>query len=401
MRALTIGDIAKALGSTCSVDGNVESYAIDSRLVTKGALFFALPGDQVDGHDYVEDALQRGAVAVVVSQAVDCERAIRVPCVKAALQALAQWVCAEKEIPIIGVTGSVGKTTTKMLIAQCLATRYKVYQSPLSYNSQLTLPLSVLNCPSDVDFCVLEYAMSEPGQMARLVEIAPPDYGVITPIGLCHAEGFADVEAIGREKGMLLRSPCMKQAFVHAKACSLIDTLRPVIVYGQDQTGPFAMPHLNENYQAAVAVAGYFGVGNVPTQFNLPKRRAEIVEKQGVTFFNDSYNACPKSFEAAFDACPKGKRQIGVIGSMLELGAHSKECHEKLAALADKALDHVLCVGEECDVICDRLGDKAQLCQSAEEAGALLHTLLQPGDVVLIKGSNSHALWRVCDRFTA
>lgn len=392
-------DIANNLGSECSVDEIVRSYAIDSRKVTPGCLFFALQGEAVDGHDYLEEAFKRGAVAAVVSQDVNYKQIIKVPCVKTALQALAKQVSSEKEIPIIGITGSVGKTSTKMLIAQCLENQFKVYHSPLSYNSQLTLPLSVLNCPSDVDFCILEYGMSKPGQIARLVEIAPPDYGVITPISLCHAASFADVKAIGQEKGSLLKSPCIKQSFVHAKSFSFIEALCPVIVYGQVADGPFDAPHLNENYQAAVAVSEYFGVSEKPKTFSLPGRRAEVLQKGDITFFNDSYNACLASFEAAFVACPKGKRQIGVIGSMLDLGKHSKACHKTLAERLDHEMDHVLCIGEECIALKDRLGSKAQYCMSIEELHERLIELVQPGDVVLVKGSNAHELWRLCDRY--
>ena len=400
MRNLSTKYVANALGLEFKRDRPISMYAIDSRLIEPEGLFFAIKGEHFDGHDFVQEAKAKGAIAVVVSQSADIEgiEVFQVPDVAKALQTLAKKVYSEKKCPVIGVTGSVGKTMTKEFIAQSLDGALKVYKSPASFNSQLTLPISVLNCPETAEICVLEYAMSEKGQIAKLVAIAPPDIGVITPIGLSHAENFANVEEIAQEKSCLFKSENMVQGFVHAKSWDLVKNVGdfPKEKYGERPDGPFDESHLNENYDAAKRVGCYLGISSLKIP-QRPAKRFEVIEKSGITYVNDSYNASLISFEAALSNLPKGKRKVGVIGSIKELGVHSKMCHQKLSSMADQALDEIFCIGEECQIICDLLGNKAKLYGSFEALKKALEANVQQGDVVLIKGSNSHQLWRLVE----
>ncbi len=397
MRKLSCKDVANCLGLECSNDGKIESFAIDSRLVEPGGLFFALKGEKVDGHDFTSQAVEKGAIGVVVSKPINIKGVVVfvVPDVRAALQDLAQWVFSQKKCQVIGVTGSVGKTTTKECIAQGLNGSMRVGQSLASYNSQATLPISVLNCPEDCDVCVLEYAMSEKGQMRRLVEIAPPDIGVMTPIDYVHAENFNSLDEIACEKAELFKSPNMRCGFVHYKAWDFLAKVGnfPKEKYGENAKGPFASSALNENYAALEAIARHLGVKKLNPVCSMPKR-FEVVEKSGVLFVNDSYNANVMSFKAAMANLPKGKRLIGVLGSMGELGQFSRSCHDDVAKMADALFDEVFYIGDDWkDVIkeCKTLYPSFAKLQKAFEK------LLLPGDVVLIKGSNFHKLWRLLD----
>ncbi|MCB1108717.1 MAG: hypothetical protein KDK44_03595, partial [Chlamydiia bacterium] len=372
--------------------------SIDSRQVEPGGIFFFIEGERVDGHAYVSEARKRGALAVVVSKDIDVEgiEIFRVHDVRAALQGLAQWVYRQKKCTVIGVTGSVGKTSTKECIAQGLKGALSVGYSPGNYNSQLTLPLAVLLCPEEADVCVLEYAMSEKGQIKRLVEIAPPDIGVITPISYAHAENFESLEEIASEKLQLFKSPRMVQGFVHYRSWEWAKDVGffPKYRYGEGAKGPFASAALNENYAAAGAIAGYLGVGDLAAISSLPKR-FEVIEHGGITFINDSYNASVLSFIAAMKNLPKGKRTIGVLGSMGELGRFSLDCHQEVANQAEGIFDEVLFLGDDWMPV---LKENGTLYPSFDKLkSAFLETIL-PGDVVLIKGSNYHQLWRLLEQ---
>ena len=397
MLKLSCQNVANCLGLACNDQRVIESYAIDSRLVQPGGLFFAIQGEKVDGHDFAAQAVENGAVGIVTSKSIDIKgvAVFMVPDVRQALQDLARFVYRQKKCRVIGVTGSLGKTSTKECISQGLRGAMNVGQSPASYNSQLTLPIAILNCPEDADVCVLEYAMSEKGQLKRLVEIAPPDIGVMTPIDYVHAENFDSLAEIANEKAELFRSPVMQQGFVHYKSWDFMADVGsfPKLRYGKDATGPFSSKALNENYSALEAVANYLGVNQL-SPVTMPPKRFELVEKAGVTFVNDSYNANVMSFKAAMENLPKGKRLVGVLGSMGELGQFSKTCHDEVAKIAEDLFDELLYLGDDWK---DVIKPQRLLFPSFDTLQTALAKMLKPGDVVLIKGSNYHKLWRLLD----
>ncbi len=373
----------------------ISSYAIDSRLCQMKSCFFALPGRQTDGTQFLSEVADLGGVAAIVPdnyQGPDFGLQIRrVADVKQTLRHVAARLYLSRRTCVIGVTGSVGKTTIKEFTATVLG---GAYRSPGSYNSQLTLPLCVLNCPEDAKLAVLEYGMSRKGEMQKLVDLAPPDIGIVGPIAYSHAESFDSLAEIAEEKLKLLQDARLK--VVHST------TGADGVIYDHEPMAfrlPFEAPHLVENAKAAVCIARFLGLCDDQIQAGLDKiqvveRRGTVTEYEGVTYYNDSYNANVTSFKAALAACPKKKRQIAVVGSMGELGKFSQSCHRQLGALL-KGIDEVLCIGKECQVICEILGAKAKYFDEFDALKLKLQSMVQEGDVVLIKGSNVHQLWRL------
>ena len=385
---------------------NYSSYAIDSRLVEPGGCFFAIKGEKTDGHAYLRQVADREGVAAVVEKGYTGDDfgldLIRVEDVTSFLQDAARQRFRLFDFEVIGVTGSLGKTTLKEFIAGVLGEKLKVFKSPASYNSQMTLPLCVLNCPRTCDVAVFEYAMSDKGQIQKLIDIAPPTIGVMGPIDFVHAENFLSLQEIAFEKSRLFTSSQMKRGFVHKNAWDLV---RCIGDFEKQVFGDLKLEHLHdhlaENADCAIKIAQYFGLSEEEITRGVLKlrpvqNRGEIVKREGAIYYNDSYNANVTSFRAAFAAVPKPQsgKLIAVIGSMGELGDFSKSCHEKVGEMA-KACDHVLCLGDPCTVICEMLGSKAHLCENFETLQDRLKTLVQPGDSVLIKGSNVHRLWRL------
>jgi len=187
----------------------------------------------------------------------------------------------------------------------------------------------------------------------------------------------------------------MQQGFVHYKSWDFVVDIGhfPKVKYGEQAKGPFASKALNENYAALEAVAKYLGVDQLRS-VTMPPKRFELVEKAGITFVNDSYNANVSSFKAAMENLPKGTRLVGVLGSMGELGQFSRACHDEVAKAAEELFDELLYIGDDWK---DVIKQQETLYSSFDILQTTLAKILQPGDVVLIKGSNYHKLWRLLD----
>ncbi len=373
----------------------ISHYAIDSRQCRKGSCFFALEGAKSRGVDFLLQVSENGGVAAVVPagyKGPDYGLVLRyVDDVEGVLKHVAKRIYAKRRACVVGVTGSVGKTTIKEFTATVLG---DVYRSPASYNSQLTLPLCVLNCPEDAKLAVLEYGMSQKGEMQKLCAIAPPDLGIVGPIAFSHAANFSSLDEIAQEKLQLVKN--VRFAAVHSS------TGGEGMIYDARNFAfrfPFTAPHLIENAKAAICIAQRLRLSDEKIQAGLDRlkvveRRGTISEIEGVTYYNDSYNANVASIKAALLACPVKKRQVVVLGSMLELGAFTDACHREVGEML-KNSDEVFCIGEECRVICEMLGDKARYFEKFEALEDALKKTVKKGDVVLVKGSNAHRLWRL------
>lgn len=370
---------------------------IDSRVVGEGDVFFALPGERVSGEAFIEAALRAGAKEVVASMSAETDKRImRVPSVLGELQRRAQLKLDELGPEIIGVTGSVGKTTTKNLIAAALEGDFQVFKSPGNANSQAGLPLSILNADlAGVDVCVLEMGMSERGEIERLVEMAPPTVGVVTAIGLSHAEGFDSVEAIAREKGMVFASDRLRKGFVGYQAREFFPEM---------EGAPFCTNPLEGNRALARCVARFFGVSDEVISERLEgctgeRGRMSDGEFCGAKVLDDSYNASRLSFEAAFQNLPKVRgRKIGIIGQMGELGEWAREEHEAVGKMASEHLDLAFLVGEETKVMEKffvNMGKRVEWFADKNGLRERLEALLRPDDLVFLKGSNSNRLWEI------
>ena len=420
----TLNEITRFLGKTSDRMEQVTHVAIDSRKVEKGSLFFALIGEKVDGHDFLQDVAHRGAIGAVVSKnyrgAHFGLKLIPVDDVTIALQSLAADVFQEAPPFVVGVTGSAGKTTTKEFIATLLSEKFPVAKNKGSMNSQLGLPVTILNWEGKERVMVLEMGMSHPGEIRRLVEIAPPNLGVLTNISYQHSEFFPDLAAIAEAKCELFTSKRMEQGifnesthhFQSVRKVSIpktwfhLNNVRADYHLGKlPITIPFQETHFQENFLAAVAVARTFGLSWEEIERGGQKlkpydHRFQKVEKKGVVFIDDAYNASPASVKAALQNLPKGKRHIGLLGAMRELGSVQEQSHREVGECAVKFLDHLLCIGEECAPMLEvfrREGKKAELFQEKESVTKRLKEIIEMGDVVLIKGSNLLKLWTILE----
>ncbi len=432
----TLGEIQHFLSADVTSHARLSLATCDSRKVERGALFFALKGQRSDGHSFLKEVASKGAAAAVVSKSYSGLDygllLIRVRSVFETLHTLARWFHQQSPPYLLAVTGTVGKTTTKEYIAKLLEQRGKVERSPGSVNSQIGLPLFLLNRKDPVDKLVLEMGMSFPGEISKLVHIAPPDFGVLTKVSMVHTENFKDICEIARAKMELFEkvkrglfnletihfSP-VKRASLHKTFYSVNDR-RADYFLEKGQKGvtifergvaspplnlPIQASHLLEDFLCAASVARMHGLGWDEIQrgtLNIETcaHRFHLFERDGIHYVDDSYNASVASFKAALDNLPKGKRVIALIGEMRELGLFSVECHEEVARHALDIVDHLLCMGNGTDPIFDlfkREGKRVEKVTSLEQAKKRIQSIQRVGDVVFIKGSNSLKLWSVLD----
>jgi UDP-N-acetylmuramoyl-tripeptide--D-alanyl-D-alanine ligase len=416
----------------------IQGVAIDSRKITVGDLFFALPGSRVDGHAFLKEAALKGASGAVIREDYLGEDfglpLLRVADVLGALQDLARKMLTKRRSQVIAITGSLGKTTTKTFAAALLGARYRVFASPLSYNSQATLPLSILMANGDEDFLILEMGMTHEGDIKKLISIAPPDIALITTVAVQHAVNFKDgLAGISREKSSIFGQTKTRLGLVHhdifhhdaiantgncpKKTFSLtnrsadyfLEVLPKSVRVHIQRENPYectltlpAQFHYH-NFLAAASLAHSLAVPwaliceTAPT-LQLPPMRFELVEKQGILFVNDAYNANPDAIQAALAELPKpkpGKKTIAILSEMDALGTYSEEGHTRVAETAIKYADYLLCLGSRCETMCliwKRQQKPVQLFASRAELGHALKTLAEAGDVVLLKGARSYAL---------
>jgi UDP-N-acetylmuramoyl-tripeptide--D-alanyl-D-alanine ligase len=425
-------------------------YSIDSRTVAPGELFFAVKGERFDGHDFVAAALERGAIAAVVSSS-------RVESLPAtirrddllvveddpllALQRLAAAVRKHWGGRVVGVTGSAGKTTTKEAVAAVLAARFRVLKSEGNLNNGFGLPLQLLRLEPEDEIAVIEMGMSNAGEIAALARIAAPNWGVVTNVGWAHAENFPDgISGIARAKYELIEAlPPDGVAFLNCGDPYVSqfgrDFLGKTIFYG---SGPCAEPHAEDvvelgpegsrfrvvageesaavrlammgrhnvtNAMAAIAVGLEAGVSLAECvaaveTLTAGKKRGEVRQIRGATVIDDCYNSNPealKSMIATLASVPASRR-ILVAGEMLELGRDSSELHRSCGELAaQKGMDIVVGVrGKAVHIVdgAEAAGAKAIFLESPEAAGEWLRSELRAGDAVLLKASRGVQLER-------
>lgn len=376
--------------------------AIDSRKIEPSGIFFALKGEKRDGHKFLQEVASRGATHAVVEESYDGPdfglSLCRVPDVKEELRRRAREKRKAFTGKVVGITGSVGKTTTKEFLATLLESTLSVGKSFESYNSQLTLPLTILNCEGEV--WVLEMGMSKPGELAQLTEIAQPEVVLVTKIAYSHSEFFEDLEGIAKAKAEILQSPRLEKVFVGEQVRKFSSFVKGVVPDEVEVELPFAATHLRENFFLAKAAAEYLGVSLSEICKQAKKlspftRRFERIEVGGICFINDTYNANPASVMAALENLPKGNRRIAVLGEMRELGKFSQKCHEDVSAFAKKSCDRLFTLGRAfAGESVDHFSEKEKLLEA-------LCKELREGDVVLLKGSNSLQMWTLLDHLSS
>lgn len=416
---MLLNQLSKWLFQELDSSLEITSHVADSRFVVPGSVFYCLKGMLVDGHDYLQEAKNRGAIAAVVERDVADIGIplIRVESVLSSLHYLAKcYIEKYSDKMIIGVTGSCGKTTTKEFIAIVLEKKFSVMRSPGSFNSQVTMPLCVLNLLDKGDILVLEMAMSEKGQIAKLVDIASPHLAVLTPVTYAHSAFFANIEEIAKAKGEIFSSRRLTHAFIHHESIQYTGVKESICssyeLFGNEPfpefTYPFDYSHFIENAAAAIKIGRYLGMNDGEIQEGLKDlktcdHRFEQKNYQGITIIDDAYNANPKTMITALLNMPKPSssgRRIGVFGSMGELGTYEKEGHEMVGEKAVQILDELLCIGAPCNSIVDIFRKHGKKVTFFEDYGVMKKSLkesVRKGDVVLVKGSKLHKLWEVID----
>jgi UDP-N-acetylmuramoyl-tripeptide--D-alanyl-D-alanine ligase len=416
------GWIADTAGArlTHSAEGETRRVVIDSREVGPGDLFVGLVGSRSDGGRFAAGALEAGAWGVLVGEAwaegLSGGAVLVADDPLAALGRLARGWRRELGAKVIAVTGSVGKTSTKELLAAMLAPQRRVVASRANFNTEIGMPLAILAAPPGTEVLVLEAAMRGFGQIAELAAISEPDVGVITNIGPVHLEQVGSLEGVARAKAELLDG--VSTAVVPAGEALLEPYLHgfevvrfgaggdvdldgdTVVAHGErlDLELAFTARHHRANALAAVAAALAVGVqpsGRVEAPGG--HLRGELVELAlGATIINDCYNASPLSMRAALDDLAShdtAGRRVAVLGDMLELGRESEALHREVGEKAAEAgVDVLVTVGPRAVVMLDAFDGESYAVADAAEAAALAGELIEPGDLVLVKGSRGVGL---------
>lgn len=410
------------------------SYHIDSRLVSPGSIFFALKGNRVDGHDYLSEVKEKGAIAAVIDanytgsdHGLIC---IRSEDVVKTLQDWAIYNRNQRKCKVIAITGSVGKTTTKDFAYSLIEPHFKTYKSPLNYNTQLTMPLCILNAPEDTEVLILEMGMTEKGQIQTLTNIARPHIALITKIDAVHVENFDDgVNGIISAKEEIFSAPSIEKKIVNADLQKYYKKTDLTFSISEKNAYIFAKKTKNkvtffengkrqmqssllfqelffwENCTAAISLARMMGIEwkDIATslKFMKPqKMRFEKHEKDGITYIEDCYNAGPESYRMGLESLKEipGGRKIGVLGDMSTLGKYTKKYHEEVAQVAIEVLDVVFCIGLHTSIIFDTFIQEkreAYLFSKKEPLINLLKNTLKSGDLVYVKGSRNLELEKV------
>ena len=449
MRSRALDDVASAVGGKADGDAAVMGVATDHRDVGEGQLFVAVRGERVDGHDFVEAAFERGAAAALVSAATPFGGpTVHVEDTRRALLDLARDERDAMAATVVGITGSSGKTSVKDLTAAVLARRYRVAASQRSFNTEVGVPLTLLNAPPDTEAVVCEMGSRGRGHIRLLCDVARPHVGVVTNVGVAHMEMFGSPEALADAKAELVEAlpvdgvavlnaddPVVRRfasrtrartvtfgtasdADVRAEDLTLARTGRPTFRLATPDGAervelPLVGEHMASNALAAAACGLALGVSAAECAEALrgarvSRWRMEVFETEdGVRVVNDAYNANPASVAAALKAArwmAADGRCVAVLGEMAELGAISDAEHERVGELVARlGVEPLVVVGERARRIAAgavREGvepERVTSCDTADEAVSVVTSLVRPGDVVLVKGSRVAGLERVAE----
>ncbi len=471
-KMLTLDNVIRALGRGCTqtLTGKaveVSDVVIDSRLAQPGSLFVALRGEKADGHLYVADAIRRGAVAAIVEREAGCESVLDLRSMDqgaielgelpvcllvgdslAALQQLASCWRAQFDVRVTGITGSIGKTTTKEFVASVLGQRYRVLKSEGSYNNEIGLPLTLLRLGPEHERVVLEMGTYGPGEITLLTDIARPQIGIVTNVRPVHLERMGTLERIAEAKSELPRAlPATGTAILNADDALVLRmaevTRARVFTYGMsaqcdlwaDRVQSYGLDgvrcrfhyrgtdgraqeihaHLplagRHSIQTALRAAAAGLVEGLSWDEILnglsagePQRLLAVPGIHGATLLNDTYNSSPDSAIAALDLLAElAGRKIAVLGDMLELGRYEVEGHHRVGQRVVDVASVLVTVGKRGRLIGDSAINagmaRERVIQVADNATAIsyLGGAIQPGDVVLVKGSRGIAMEEIVE----
>jgi len=450
--------IAQACGGELlsgSPDLAIGAICTDSRQARAGDLFLALRGEQFDGHDFLQQVIQKGAVAAIVERGIkpailpDCA-VVAVKDTRAALGRLATAYCKDFTAPLVAIAGSNGKTTTKEIIASVLKQKFETLKSEASFNNDIGVPLTLLRLNLRHEIGVIEVGTNHPGELAPLVRMFQPKFGVITNIGREHLEFFGDLEGVAREQGFLAEllppgglllvngdnewsDTLAQRTRAEVVRVGIQESnewrLRGVRLDGQGSTFYVETPsaehageyrlnllgrHQAVNALFAIALGARLGLGRTAIQSGLAscqpaKMRLQLWELNGVRVLDDAYNANADSMLAALQTLqelPCKGRRVAVLGDMAELGAHSEAAHEEVGRrTAELGIGQLFAVGKMASVMARgaRGAGLSRVLEFAdvEAAAAAVRSFVKTGDLLLLKASRSSRLERISELLRA
>ncbi|MGU8479482.1 UDP-N-acetylmuramoyl-tripeptide--D-alanyl-D-alanine ligase [Clostridium perfringens] len=415
----------------------IKAVSTDTRKIEEGTMFIALKGENFNGNNYVLEAFNKGAKIAIVDE-VKCDlnelkedvALIKVQNTGRALMDLAKFYREKLGLKVVGITGSAGKTSTKDLVAAVLSDKYKVFKTKGNFNNEIGLPLMILELDSTYDVAILEMGMRGLGQIRELAEIASPDLGIITNIGISHIEILKTRENILKAKMEIVTFfdknntlvVCGNDDFlgalpeaeykivktgvgenfeIGAKNIALEELSSKFTVYDGEKEEEFSldMPgeHNISNLMLGIAIAKELGVSFEEMKRGLKNieatsMRLELIKKDGFSILNDCYNSSPVAVKSAIDVMKniEGKRRIAVLGTMRELGHKSEEAHEEIGKYAkENGIEKVLCFGDFSENIKEGYGEGCTVYKNKEELINDLLNIICEGDIILVKASRS------------
>ncbi|MBR1481424.1 MAG: UDP-N-acetylmuramoyl-tripeptide--D-alanyl-D-alanine ligase [Ruminococcus sp.] len=444
MKPFTLQEIADACGGTyvgddASRQRTVTSVERDSRHIRDGSLFLAIKGGRVDGHDFMEQCYAAGAICAICETAPQnaAKPYILVDSTLAAVKKIAKAYREKFDIPIVGVSGSVGKTSTKEMLYSVLSQRFKTHKTQGNLNNELGVPLTLLAMPEDTEAAVIEMGISGFGEMTRLSEMVQPTICVLTVIGCCHLENLGDRDGVLKAKTEMFAHARDNAAFIlngdddKLRTVTEVRGVKPVffgigaendyyaenivnngedgvrctLCFGGkrlDAVIPAIGTYMVSNALAAAAVGSLLGMtGDEIVRgveaFENVGRRARVLHTDGLKIIDDCYNANPTSVQASLDTLVNlTGRKVAILGDMKELGAEELALHFQTGAYArQKGVDLVLCVGPLAEALAKGAGGK--WFESVEALEQALPDLLRRGDTVLVKASHSMQFERITE----
>ena len=444
MTAWTAGRVRAALELPPGPDDAAGFSAIstDSRALAPGTLFVALAGERFDGHDYLDAAAAAGATGVVVRQGSPIPAGVvgfEVPDTLKAFGQLARARRRELTGPVVAITGTNGKTSTKEMLAAVLATRYRVYATRANLNNLVGVPTTILEAPADIEALVVEAGANLPGEIAQYRAIIEPTLTVVTNAVEGHLEGFGSLGGViaeklsltdgvplaivgsqppelaagARKRAKAVRTAALERADLTPDSVGLGPDARPILTFGEVRFTLAARGlHQADNATRVWAVVEALGLDRQASAralegFTMPGGRGELLEAGGLTILNDCYNANPQSFRAAIAtarALRNGRRLVFIAGTMRELGPESAALHAEVArALVELAPDLLGAVGDFVPALAPyaaQLGDRLVTAPDPLALGPLIATRLAGGEVVVLKASRGVALERILPALT-
>ncbi len=443
MKAITLKDIAKSCGGQLCGDENtlVTSIVTDSRQVTAGTMFAAIKGERVDGHDFVCQCINSGAVCALVEEKPHCDcNYILVESTLVALKKIAEFYRSLFTIPFIGITGSVGKTSTKEMISSVLSQKFNVHKTSGNFNNELGVPLTLFKLEENHEIAVIEMGISGFTEMTRLATMVRPDISVITNIGYCHLENLKDLDGVLKAKTEMLeflsddgrmffcgddeklftvkehngikttfygfddrneyKAEIIETDLVKGIHCKLY--LKNSVV---ECTVPSVESHMVSNALCASAIGESLGM--TPSEikagvesYKTVGSRSNVIRKSDITIIDDCYNANPTSVRASVASLAKfGGRKVAVIGDMKELGENENKLHYDTGAfIKDTGIDVVVAVGELCTHLFEGADKNGYYFETVDECCEKIAGIIEKGDTVLVKASHSMHFDRIVEK---